>query len=86
MSVSKMAVLKMFGLTRTNDFLPLETILEKYPETATEDLKLLLEEGLIKLCNGEKYNPEKDLLEQLAPGPKITDAGYQLLFRSQFLY
>jgi hypothetical protein len=85
MEVTKMAVLKMFGLMRNNNYLPIEDILEKYP-TAPELLKDLLQEGLIQLSNGEKYDPEKDVIEQLKPGPKITDAGYNLLFRSQFLF
>lgn len=84
MEVSKLAVLKMFGLMRTDKYVPVEDILEKYP-TSTELLKQLLQEGLIQLSNGEKYDPEKDVIEQLKPGPKITDAGYNLLFRSQFL-
>ncbi|MGI5920251.1 MAG: hypothetical protein ACOX6I_00690 [Syntrophomonadaceae bacterium] len=82
---TKMAVLKMFGLTRTTNYLPIEQILEKYPDEAPELLKQLFEEGLIQTSEGEKYNPEKDIIEQLKPGPKITEAGYQLLFRSQFL-
>lgn len=85
MNQSQIALVNMFKVYGTDDYVPIETIMEKFPNW-NEDLKVLLETGFIRPYAGEKYDPETDIMEQLKPGPKLTDKGQSLLMRSRFLY
>lgn len=85
MNQSQIALLNMFKVHDSADYVPMETIMENYPNW-NEDLRVLLEAEYIRPYASEKYDPETDLLEQLKPGPKLTQKGSDLLLRSRFLY
>lgn len=66
-------------------FLPLEDILEKFPD-AFGDLKALAEEGCIRPYEKEKFDFQADFAEQLKPGPRLGQKGSDFLVRLQYLF
>ncbi|MDD3364916.1 MAG: hypothetical protein PHU35_06000 [Bacteroidales bacterium] len=86
MDQSKIALLKMFDAHNTTQYVPLEEILKNFPN-GIEDLKTLLDLGLISpYDDNEQFDPQADILEQLKPGPKLTQKGANLLLRYRFVF
>jgi len=84
MNQSQIALLKTFNVHNTTQHVPIEEILKNFPD-GIQDLKVLLESGLIRPYIDENYDPEADIMEQLKPGPKLTQKGVDLLLRFRFV-
>lgn len=85
MNTPNIGILQMFNYNNIEKHVPIEDILAKFPN-GMQDLQVLMEAGLLRPYNDDNYDSAKDLMDQVNPGPRLTQAGSQLLFRSQFMF